>query len=682
MAAGGGRAASAFDIAGAGARTVGVLYNRAVRNRIQFDDIRPCIDGGRYAAKGCVDQPIDVAATIFREGHDKVAAMVRYRMVDDDQWNVAMLDAHEQDRFTGRFVPDRNGAWVYQLVGWTDHYASWLDGLVKKHRAGVADLSGEMEEGALLLESHAAPAGVPAPVPARVTEVAAILRDHAMPVHQRVEAARSPELLALLRQHPDRRDATATAELPLWVDRDRACWSAWYEMFPRSVGSDGVRSGTFESAATRLPAIAAMGFDVVYLPPIHPIGHSHRKGPNNTLHAGPDDPGVPWAIGSEDGGHMSVHPDLGTIEDFEAFVAAAEDAGVEVALDFAIQCSPDHPWVTEHPEWFRHRADGSIAYAENPPKKYQDIYPIDFDTPDIEGLTNELKKVLDFWIGHGVKIFRVDNPHTKALPFWEWVIAEIHADHPDVLFLAEAFTRPVMMQRLAKLGFTQSYTYFTWRNAKHELTEYLTELAHTDQADYFRPNFWPNTPDILHEYLQSGAPAAFKVRLALAALTSPNYGMYSGYELLEHVPVRPGSEEYLNSEKYAYRPRDFDAGHSIAPFVTRINEIRREHRDVLGDIRNIRFHHIDNDNLLVFSRASEDRTKVLLTVVNLDQHHPQEGWTWLDLWWLGIDGGEVPFEVHDLLTGQTWTWQSHANWVRLDPSWGEPLHVFEIRPPR
>ncbi len=676
-------------------RAPGCSRTVCVRNRIQITQVRPVVDAGRHAAKGTVGQPVVVSALIFREGHDLVAAAVRVRHIDAGQFDEVPMTRSPGDRFTASLTLQEVGDHRFEVIGWTDHYASWLDGLVKKHQAGVADLSLEFEEGARLLEAHIAPGGVPAPVPPVLADTATILRSDNIPSHLRVDAARTPELLAAVRAHPDRRDTTASPTYPLWIDRERAGFSAWYEFFPRSVGSDGRTSGTFATAATRLPDIAAMGFDVVYLPPIHPIGRSHRKGPNNTLVAGPDDPGVPWAIGSAEGGHTDVHPDLGTLEDFDDFVAAAASAGLEVALDYAIQCSPDHPWVTEHPEWFRHRADGSIAYAENPPKKYQDIYPIDFDTPDIEGLTAELQAVLRFWIDRGIRIFRVDNPHTKAVPFWEWVIAEIHADHPDVLFLAEAFTRPQMMQQLAKVGFTHSYTYFTWRTTKHELTEYLTELAHTDQADYFRPNFWPNTPDILHEYLQSGASAAFKVRLALAALMSPNYGIYSGFELLEHVPVRPGSEEYLDSEKYAYRPRDFDQPHSIAPFITRINELRNTFRAQLGTLTNIAFHHVDNDNLLAFSKAvgggaagggsvggadGPAPTDALLVVVNLDPHNPQEGWTWLDERQLGLHPPGQDYEVHDLLTGQTWTWHGAANWVRLDPHHGEPLHILHVRP--
>ncbi|MGI9017747.1 MAG: alpha-1,4-glucan--maltose-1-phosphate maltosyltransferase [Euzebya sp.] len=670
-----------------------------MKNRIQITLVTPVIDAGRYAAKACVGDRRTITAVIFREGHDKVAAAVRYRHEDAPQWDQVTMTPGEQDRFSAEIAVDQPGPWVFEIMGWTDHYATWLDGLVKKHRAGVADLSLEFEEGALLLGGHAAPGGVPAPVPGVLKQTAAVLRDTGLPAHQRVDAARQPEVLAAVAAHPDHRDPTTSPTFPLWVDRRRAGFSAWYELFPRSIGADDTRSGTFKTAAARLPEVAAMGFDVLYLPPIHPIGQSHRKGPNNTLAPGSHDPGVPWAIGSAEGGHKSVHPDLGTLEDFDDFVAAAAEEGLEVALDFAIQCSPDHPWVTDHPEWFRHRADGTIAYAENPPKKYQDIYPIDFDTSDIQGLCDELKSVLEFWIAHGVRIFRVDNPHTKALPFWEWVIQQIHADHPEVLFLAEAFTRPQMMHQLAKLGFTQSYTYFTWRNTKQELTEYLTELAHTPLADFFRPNFWPNTPDILHEYLQSGAPAAFKVRLALAALLSPNYGVYSGYELLEHVPVRPGSEEYLDSEKYAYRPRDFQAAHSIAPFITRINQIRRSYREHLGELTNIWFHQISNDQLLAFSKttvAGPDghvgpgrRTPegpapdgALLIVANLDPHGTQEGWTWLDEWQLGLEDLPDGYDAHDLLSGDTWTWQGPSNWIRLDPHTGDPLHILHLRPRR
>jgi starch synthase (maltosyl-transferring) len=448
-------------------------------------------------------------------------------------------------------------------------------------------------------------------------------------------------------------------------------------MFPRSEGAVGNRSGTFSEAAKRLPAIAEMGFDVLYLPPIHPIGRTNRKGKDPfDLNPGPDDPGVPWAIGGEAGGHTAVHPELGTIDDFDDFVAEANRHGIEIALDFAIQCSPDHPWVTEHPQWFKHRPDGTIKYAENPPKKYQDIYPIDFDTEDIDGLQAGLKAVLDYWISHGVRIFRVDNPHTKALPFWEWVIAEIRKEHPEIIYLAEAFTRPKMMQALAKLGFNQSYTYFAWRNGKAELTEYLRELAHGEMADYYRPNFWPNTPDILTEYLQLGGRPAFKIRLVLAATMSPAYGIYSGYELYENTPLHEGSEEYYRSEKYQFRPRDWDQPDSLAPYIARVNRIRKEHRALRG-LRNIWFHHIGNDALICYSKVEPHRANPILVVVNLDPHHAQEGTTWLDMWQLGLEHAG-PIEAHDLLTQATYIWHGPQNYVRLDPH-VEPAHIFRLR---
>ena len=643
--------------------------------RVQVQKVSPSVDCGRYAAKAVVGDDVVVSADVFREGHDKVAAAVRYRGPDDDGWSEAALKLDANDRYFGSFPVNRMGAWRFQVVGWTDYYASWLDGLVKKHEAGQTDLDIEFEEGAQLLARRKAPKAVKD----IFTETAAVLRGDAAQ-ERKVAAARDGDLQLLLQRHPERLDATtAKPDFPLWVDREAAQFSAWYELFPRSEGAQlvgEVRSGTFSEASKRLPAIADMGFDVVYLPPIHPIGRQFRKGPNNTLTPGPDDPGVPWAIGSEEGGHKSVHPDLGTIDDFDDFVAEARSHGLEVALDFAIQCSPDHPWVKEHPEWFKHRGDGTIAYAENPPKKYQDIYPIDFDTKDIKGLQAELKSVLDYWIDHGIKIFRVDNPHTKALPFWEWLIAAIHLEHPDVLFLAEAFTRPKMMQTLGKLGFSQSYTYFTWRNAKAELVEYLEELAHTDMADYYRPNFWPNTPDILHEYLQHGGRPAFKIRAVLAALLSPAWGMYSGYELAENVAVREGSEEYLNSEKYEYRPRNWDDPSSLAPYITRLNEIRRNHAG-FRQLRNIWFHAVSNDNLIAFSKTAENRTDPVLTIVNLDPYTAQAGETWLDLWQLGLENAG-PYEAHDLLTDTTYIWHGPANYVRLDPS-EEPAHVLRLR---
>jgi starch synthase (maltosyl-transferring) len=481
-------------------------------------------------------------------------------------------------------------------------------------------------------------------------------------------------VVELLDRHPPR-DVTRSGRLRIWVDRPRALYGAWYEFFPRSEGATATSGGTLKQAAERLPAIASMGFDVAYLPPIHPIGRTHRKGPNNTLDPGPDDPGSPWAIGSEAGGHDAVHPDLGTIDDFDAFVARAGELGLEVALDYALQCSPDHPWVKQHPDWFRIRPDGSVAYAENPPKVYQDIYPLNFDSPDAPALHAACKAVLDHWLAHGVRIFRVDNPHTKPVAFWEWLIAAVKAEHPDVIFLAEAFTRPAMMKVLAKVGFTQSYTYFTWRNGKAELEEYLNELAHSESAEYMRPNFFVNTPDILHAYLQHGGPAAFKVRAVLAAMLSPSWGVYSGYELFEDQALRPGSEEYLDSEKYQYKPRDWSQP-SLAPYLARLNEVRRAH-PALHWLRNLRFHLVDSPEVLAFSKRTGD--DAVLVVVNLDPHEARE--TFVHLWMpaLGLEWDTGTFDVFDELTGQAWTWHGTSNWTRLDPQ-VEPAHVLHVRP--
>ncbi len=480
-----------------------------------------------------------------------------------------------------------------------------------------------------------------------------------------------------MRRSADRSTASHSGPWPLNVERELAGFSAWYEMFPRSEGARPPRSGNFRTASKRLGAIASMGFDVVYLPPIHPIGRSFRRGPNNTPDPGPHDVGSPWAIGGPEGGHTAVHPDLGNLEDFRRFLDEAEAQGIEVALDYALNCSPDHPWVKQHPEWFRHRADGSIRYAENPPKQYRDIYPLDFETADRAGLWAALRDVMLFWVDQGVRVFRVDNPHTKPFAFWEWLITEVRGRHPEVVFLAEAFTRPPVMQRLAKIGFSQSYTYFTWRNTKSELSEYLTELSRSECVDWFRPNFWVNTPDILHAYLQQGGPAAFRVRATLAAITAPSWGMYSGYELFEHVAASEGSEEYLDSEKYQLRPRDWNRPDSLAPYITELNRIRRRHREAIALLPNLRIHEVKNENMLCVSRMSQARDDVLLLVLNLDPHHPQEATTWLDLENLGIPAS-APFEAEDELTGATYTWRGPENYVRLDPA-NQSAHVLSLR---
>ncbi len=646
-----------------------------MKGRAQIEAIEPTVDGGRYAAKRAIGDDVVVSADILREGHDKLAAAVRYRGPDDEKWRESPLTPELNDRWYGAFEVDAIGAWKFSICAWTDHYATWLDGVRKNHNAGK-DIALDLADGKALLDRRRKKTSAK---DRTLVEKAIEALTADTDAEQKVNAAGNPDLLAALQRNPERLDLTTSRpDLPLWVDRERAQFSAWYELFPRSEGATETTSGTFSEAAKRLPAIADMGFDVVYLPPIHPIGSTNRKGTRgpNDLEPGPDAPGVPWAIGSTEGGHMAVHPDLGTIDDFDDFVSEAGRYGLEIALDYAIQCSPDHPWVKEHPEWFKHRSDGSIKYAENPPKQYQDIYPIDFDTPDYEGLRRELKRVLDYWIGHGIRIFRVDNPHTKALPFWEWVIDAIHTDHPDVLFLAEAFTRPKMMKALAKIGFSQSYTYFTWRNTKDELIEYMTELASTDMADYYRPNFWPNTPDILSGYLQTGGRPAFKIRLVLAALLTPSYGVYSGYELYENEPLHEGSEEYLNSEKYNYRPRDYDVEGSLAGYMTRINHIRRDHQ-AFRKLTNVWFHHVGNDALIAFSKVGPDRTEAMLAIVNLDPYHAQSGTTWLDMWQLGLEHAG-PYEAYDLITDTSYIWHGPANYIRLDPHW-EPAHVLRLR---
>jgi starch synthase (maltosyl-transferring) len=641
--------------------------------RIVVEDLRPQVDCGRWPAKAVAGETIPVEATVFRDGHGIIAAAVRLTGPDDRRGQLVPMSEVGQgmDRWRAEVTLPRTGAWSLTVEAWADEIATWRRDTWKKLDAG-RDVALELEEGALLFERAAK--GVPTQQRPLLAEVAAGLRRGDHDPAERLAAASDGAVTELLERHP-LRDVTRSSRLAVWVDRPRALYGSWYEFFPRSEGATQTTSGTLKQAAERLPAIAAMGFDVVYLPPIHPIGHSHRKGPNNTIGAGPNDPGSPWAIGSEAGGHDAVHPDLGTIDDFDDFVAHAGELGLEVALDYALQCSPDHPWVAEHPEWFHVRPDGSVACAENPPKVYQDIYPLNFDTPDAEGLYAACKGVLDHWIAHGVRTYRVDNPHTKPVRFWERLIAEVKAEHPDVLFLAEAFTRPPMMRVLAKVGFTQSYTYFTWRNGKAELEEYLTELTAGQVAEYMRPNFFVNTPDILHAYLQHGGPPAFKVRAVLAATLSPSWGVYSGYELLESQALRPGSEEYLNSEKYQYRPRDWTRA-PLAPYLARLNQVRRAH-PALHWLRNLRLHLVDSPDVIAYSKRHGD--DVVLVVCNLDPHNAHESFVHLWMPALGLDWETPAYDVRDELTGAEWTWHGTSNWVRLDPA-DEPAHVLHVRP--
>ena len=669
--------------------------------RIVIDEVRPVVSNGRYPAKAVVGEVVPVAATVWREGHDAVAAtlVVRYHgttypdLADPppgvpgaDRTAVPIGDVmtpaapvkpqrlpmspgHTPDVFHGHFTPDRVGLWTYRVDGWGDPIASWRHNVTAKLDAGQgeSELNNDLLVGARLLERAAT--GVPRELREALLEAAAALRAPGDPF-TRAGAALSAEVSDLLAEYPLREFVTRGEQYGVWVDRPEARFSSWYEMFPRSTGGWDAEGrpvhGTFATAAEALPRIARMGFDVVYLPPIHPIGKVHRKGRNNSVTAAPGDVGSPWAIGSDEGGHDAVHPQLGTIEDFDEFVASARDLGLEVALDLALQCAPDHPWAREHPEWFTVLPDGSIAYAENPPKKYQDIYPLNFDN-DPAGIYQEVLRVVRFWISHGVNIFRVDNPHTKPPNFWAWLIGQIKNENPDVLFLSEAFTRPARLYGLAKLGFTQSYTYFTWRTSKWELTEFGQEIA--AKADIARPNLFVNTPDILHESLQHGGPGMFAIRAVLAATMGPAWGVYSGYELFENQPVRPGSEEYLNSEKYELRPRDFESalarGESLEPFLTRLNEIRRLH-PALRELRTIRFHHVDNDALLAYSKFDPGTGDTVLVVVTLNPFGAEETTLWLDMPALGMEPYDR-FWVRDEITGEEYQW-GQANYVRLDPA--------------
>jgi starch synthase (maltosyl-transferring) len=641
------------------------------RQRAVIEGVRPQVDGGRFPAKRCVGDEVLVEADVFCDGHDLPAATVQYRHATSEAWEETPLECLVNDHWRGRFHVTQEGRYLFRVVAWVDHFRTWRHDLAR--RTDPADVAVALIFGAQMVDAAAKRAS--GADRDRLQLFAARLVDQT-DVEERRRQGLDESLAALMARWPDRTLVTVQEPaLEVSVDRERACFSAWYELFPRSCG--GAAHGSFRDCEARLEYVAAMGFDVLYLPPIHPIGRTRRKGRNNLLVAAPDDPGSPWAIGAPEGGHKSVHPQLGTLEDFRRFVGKARDLGLETALDIAYQCSPDHPYVSEHPEWFRHRPDGSVQYAENPPKKYEDIYPFDFETEAWQALWNELLDVVRFWIDQGVTIFRVDNPHTKPFPFWEWLIGEIKRDHPHVLFLAEAFSRPRIMHRLAKLGFSQSYTYFTWRNTKEELTEYLTELTRGPAADYFRPNFWPNTPDILPEYLQLGGRAAFMARLVLAATLSANYGVYGpAFELLEAEPHAPGSEEYLDSEKYQIRAWDLSRPDSLRDFMARLNRIRQEN-PALRQNRTLRFHTIDNPRLIAYSKASSDGDNVVLVVVNLDPDYVQSGWLTLPLTDFDVDPHHG-YQVHDLLTGARHLWQGESNFVRLDPA-HTPASIFRLR---
>ncbi len=635
------------------------------KRSVVIENVTPAVDGGRYSVKREVGAALEVTADIFQGGHAVLVAYLKYRRAGERAWRETPMRHVDNDRWAGAFTLDANTRWLFTIEALPEPFRSWLADLDKRHDAGQ-DVAGEVLEGLALIRAAAARAG--RADARRLHELAERLA-RAADQATAVALAADPELGALMDRHLDRADATwADREYEVVADRERARFAAWYEFFPRS-------SGTFKDAEAELERAAAMGFDVVYLPPIHPIGRTHRKGRNNALVAGPGDPGSPWAIGSEAGGHTAVHPELGTLGDFDRFVERARGLGLEVALDFAIQCSPDHPWVRAHPEWFFHRPDGTIKYAENPPKKYEDIYPLNFDCADPRPLWEEMRRVLEFWAARGVRAFRVDNPHTKPVKFWEWLIREIQGGHPDVVFLAEAFTRPKIMKALAKAGFTQSYTYFTWRNETRELTDYLTEITTPPVADYFRGHLWPNTPDILHATLQRGGRPAFKLRLVLAATLSSLYGIYSGYELCENVPREPGSEEYLDSEKYERKRRDWSAPGNLVDFVTRVNRIRRENR-ALQLSTNLRFHGADDPHVVFYGKMTPERDNLVFVAASLDPFASHASMVDVPVGELGL-GPDQPYRMHELLSDRWFEWRGPRGYVELHPD-VDPAQIFVL----
>jgi starch synthase (maltosyl-transferring) len=646
------------------------------RRRVIIEGVSPRIDGGRYPIKRVLGEEVVVEADVFADGHDAIVAVLLWKREGEPKWREIEMAALGNDRWHASFRIEQLGRYFYAIEAWVDHFRSWTRDFETKHAAGQ-DLTVELSIGAELARGALSRSS-----PKDRAMIESWCEDlsgaSGAEMQTRIEVARDPVMRGLVARYPDRSLATRSQpELVVWAEPVRARYGAWYELFPRSVASDGKRHGTLRDVEAQLARVAEMGFDVLYLPPIHPIGVAYRKGRNNTATAKPDDPGSPWAIGAAEGGHKAVHPQLGTIDDFRHLVAAAKARGVEIALDIAFQCSPDHPYVRNHPEWFKRRPDGSIQYAENPPKKYQDIYPFDFECAAWRELWAELKSVFEFWVGEGVTIFRVDNPHTKAFPFWEWCIGELKRDRPELIFLSEAFTRPKVKYNLAKLGFTQSYNYFPWRNTAFELREYFTELTRTAVREFFRPNLWPNTPDILPQALQFGGRPAFMTRFILAATLGASYGIYGpAYELGVNEPFKSGGEEYLDSEKYELKSWSLDSPDSLQPLITRVNAIRRENPALQTNDR-LAFHDCDNPQLLAYSKRTDDRENIILVVVNLDPHHVQEGNTMLDLKELGIDAADT-FQVHDLLTGARYLWRGAENFVRLDPA-TVPAAIFRLR---
>jgi starch synthase (maltosyl-transferring) len=645
------------------------------RSRVIIENVTPEVDDGTFAVKRVRGERVIVEADIFADGHEVISGMLLFRREAEQKWDETPLKFVVNDRWRAIFSVDEIGRHRYTLAAWIDRFQSWRRDLQKK--AEVNEHSElDMLTGALIIESAAARASTSDKK--KFAEAIELLRNKNKSLSSKLSAALGDDLIELVGRYPDRGAETRyDKELSVIVDREKARFSAWYEMFPRSSAAKPGVHGTFKDCEHLLSYVASMGFDTLYLPPIHPIGYTHRKGKNNSITTAAGDPGSPWAIGSAEGGHKSIHPQLGTLKDFRSFVAKAESVGLEVALDLAYQCSPDHPYVREHPKWFRWRPDGTVQFAENPPKKYQDIYPLDFATEEWRALWEELKSIVDFWREQGIRIFRVDNPHTKPLPFWQWLIETVKQDDPEIIFLAEAFTRPKVMYRLGKLGFAQSYSYFTWRNTKAEITEYFQELTQTEVREYYRPNLWPNTPDILPEYLQFGGRAAFMIRLVLAATLSGNYGIYGpAFELLENRPREAGSEEYLDSEKYEIKHWNRESADSLKDFITRINRIRQDNPAAKCD-GSLCFREIDNEQMICYTKHTDDLGNIIVVVVNLDPHHVQSGWVKIPLEPLRL-GAADSYQAHDLLTGARFLWQGARNYVQLDPKNG-PAHILRLR---
>jgi starch synthase (maltosyl-transferring) len=647
------------------------------KERVIIEHVQPQVDGGAFPAKRIIHDIVTVEADIFCDSHDLISAEVLFRHEQGRKWQVTELMPDVNDRWEGSFRVEKPGSYYFTVQAWVDKFKSWHNDMLKKLEAGAAnqtDLLIGVELIGKMLKAYPAMGQRDRTFLEKVSREMTSTRSK---IEKQAASLLNHTLLETGARYPVRDHLVKhPRELEIIVDRKKAMYSSWYEVFPRSLGPDGTH-GTFRDVIEFLPYVSELGFDVLYLPPIHPIGTTNRKGKNNNVVAAAGEPGSPWAIGGKEGGHKAIHPELGTLEDFKELISKAAEMGIEMAMDIAFQCSPDHPWISEHPDWFNKRPDGTLQYAENPPKKYEDIYPLNFESDDWKNLWKELKGVFTYWIDQGIKIFRVDNPHTKSFRFWEWLISEIRKDHNDIIFLAEAFTRPKLMARLAKTGFNQSYTYFTWRNSKQELISYCEELTSSPLKEYFRPNFWPNTPDILPFPLQGAGRNHFVQRLILAATLSSNYGMYGpAYELMENTPALPGKEEYLNSEKYEIKEWNIHKRRSLRKLVTRINKIRREN-EALHNMQSLRFHPIDNDAVIAYSKMSADGRNILLTVVNLDPEHKQGGWVGLPLHDFRLDP-DTTFEVHDLLSGASYRWNGEYNFVELDPH-VIPAHIFRIK---